>query len=1128
MDWRGGVANPYWTTAANWGGTAPVAGDSLVFQGSQTTSEDNFAAGTPFDGVTFASGASSFTLTGLGAENVLISGAAAGNNTGVINNSAAAQTFTTLNLHLDWGYYTFGSSGGGTLHLNDTLSPAVNFGTSALGFYPYFGGVAYFITPTSSSTFTLDPNGLITGLDGMGLMATSVGGTYYLGSPPGNLRPLATIGGGQVKAYTAYTTKTGGGTILNSASANVELADTTTANYTADNITVNSITVDNNPGNGAGTTTITVGTPPAHTLTLGGQGGIYVTDSVQGQPGAGSRQLLKFVGPGNLTAQTGGPLAGMLVLGVNGTTSGNQLQVDDIIINNNNAPLSPVTLVKTGPGSALLSRANTYTGGTYVDQGFLEVSTGSGFGPGPVFVASGAEVYLEQSGATWANSFSISPGSGPFYSNPDGAINIANGTLAGPLKLLGSPSTSGPGNRIGVSAPGGAAALTGQVSGTGTLELMAEADYAIFFFDNSSGLANNWTGGLLIDEAPNENGTVYLSANNQLASNNVTLIQSGTGSAILNLAGFSDTIGGLYAGPNPNNQVINDPFLAGGSTLTLGAGDATAFFGGVISDNGFNSLSIIKIGAGTQILSGANDYSGTTTVNAGTLVTTTASTGGGDYIVNNGASLEVQVANLGKALQMYNLTLNSGCSLEVESYIYGLSPSSAPITVNGSISGSGSVNIQLSGSLAPGTYHLVKYSSGSFSGSLNPIFPIGYNGLVSDDGRGLISVTISGPGPDISLQPTSQTVCADPSVFTTFVVGEVSTPFFTFQWYVSTDNGNTWEPDTADYNVNGGDLQVADIPFNNHNKYEVVVQDIFNNYATSSSASLTVNPSPTIYTVTGGGSYCPGGTGVSVGLSGSDSGVSYQLVQLVPALGGGNLELPVGTPMPGTGSQFIFPTQVTAGTYTVTAEPVAGGCLITMNGPVTVTANQSPVAGNNLWETTQNYPVSVPEVNLLLNASSQNPNPVYTFTGLGPTPGTSSIILPSGAGVTTANGVITYRPSSTLGVTSDSFTYNFYDGTCSAVGTVNVTIVPPMSPVTPQLNNVAIQGVTTCVDLAYSGQPSTTYTLQFTTDLVNWTCVQSVGPPNQSGPVYYFSGCPTGPATPPAGFYRIVTGGCPP
>jgi len=54
----------------------------------------------------------------------------------------------------------------------------------------------------------------------------------------------------------------------------------------------------------------------------------------------------------------------------------------------------------------------------------------------------------------------------------------------------------------------------------------------------------------------------------------------------------------------------------------------------------------------------------------------------------------------------------------------------------------------------------------------------------------------------------------------------------------------------------------------------------------SGSATIAVNPLPTVYTVTGGGSYCAGGAGVHVGLSGSDNTVNYQLFNGTTPIGG--------------------------------------------------------------------------------------------------------------------------------------------------------------------------------------------------------------------------------------------------
>jgi len=81
----------------------------------------------------------------------------------------------------------------------------------------------------------------------------------------------------------------------------------------------------------------------------------------------------------------------------------------------------------------------------------------------------------------------------------------------------------------------------------------------------------------------------------------------------------------------------------------------------------------------------------------------------------------------------------------------------------------------------------------------------------------------------------------------------------------------------------------------------------------------------TAYTVTGGGSYCTGGS-VDIGLSGSDSGVYYQLF---------NGAATVGSPVLGTGSAIDFGTAAYAtGTYTVSNTPTGGYCISDMTGSV--------------------------------------------------------------------------------------------------------------------------------------------------------------------------------------------------
>ncbi len=94
---------------------------------------------------------------------------------------------------------------------------------------------------------------------------------------------------------------------------------------------------------------------------------------------------------------------------------------------------------------------------------------------------------------------------------------------------------------------------------------------------------------------------------------------------------------------------------------------------------------------------------------------------------------------------------------------------------------------------------------------------------------------------------------------------------------------------------------------------------------------------PHLYNVTGGGSFCTGGTGVSVGLDGSDAGVTYQLFDLFTA---------TGIPVAGTGSTLDFGLQAGSGFYTVKGTNTTSGCIATMNSGVAVTLLPLPTVFN--------------------------------------------------------------------------------------------------------------------------------------------------------------------------------------
>jgi fibronectin-binding autotransporter adhesin len=201
-------------------------------------------------------------------------------------------------------------------------------------------------------------------------------------------------------------------------------------------------------------------------------------------------------------------------------------------------------------------------------------------------------------------------------------------------------------------------------------------------------------------------------------------------------------------------------------TLTgTNAGDNT--ISAVIADSGAGVTSLIKSGPGTWVLTGPNLYTGTTTIEGGTLRVaneTGSATGTGSVLVNAGATLGGAGMIIGPVginsgghlapgagvgtLTVGNLTLSANSILDFEFNGTPLNDLVIISGTNGLTINGGAFNLFAEGSTSrwttPGTYNLLQYG-GALAGSANSLSVLNpQNGLAYTFGTsgGFVTLTI--------------------------------------------------------------------------------------------------------------------------------------------------------------------------------------------------------------------------------------------------------------------------------------------------------------------------------------------------------------------------------------------------
>ena len=443
--WDGGGGNNNWNTPTNWtDNLAPVANDVLIFDGAvRLAPNNNYTAGTQFNGLIFAAGASAFNLTGsaitLGGN---ITNASSYNqtnsqiaitNTGAmeINTGAAGITFINTGTKIT-SAFTVTKTGSGTLSLvadnNNALSnnfiinegTLINAGTGAAPF---------------GTEYTVMANGTAVGASSSGVVTASKGvkiannaTVTFLSLTAGVTNTLSTALFGDASYGQGVTlVKSGAGILrLSSATTNANFGITTASIFQVD------------------------------------QGTLYTSSGDSCLGAVNNRIVLN----GGTYQMSGSTLGSSRTITLN-AVAGNTLKPDDattFIVAAANQLTGSGGFTKTGAGTLTIGAAQNYSGKTTIAAGALSLSnTGSISNSSEINLGTAASqgtllLTNKASGYTFGSAQTVSG-----Y----GAINIGAG------KTVTIQGTLAPGNSAGIITNTGnltldsTAAIVMELAGTG-------------------------------------------------------------------------------------------------------------------------------------------------------------------------------------------------------------------------------------------------------------------------------------------------------------------------------------------------------------------------------------------------------------------------------------------------------------------------------------------------------------------------------------------------------------------------------------------------------------------------------------------------------------------------------------
>jgi autotransporter-associated beta strand protein len=261
------------------------------------------------------------------------------------------------------------------------------------------------------------------------------------------------------------------------------------------------------------------------------------------------------------------------------------------------------------------------------------------------------------------------------------------------------------GIRFGTST--GAVTLNRAISGTGGVTANLGGQNTL-----TLALTNTFTGAVVV-----ESGVLV----NQVAGAIPDGVPIGVRSAGTWSMGV-DTRVGLLSG---EGQIVAGP-IAGGvkRKLTLGAAGASDFSGSIGVGTG-SSISLEKVGSGTQTLSGTSAYDGPTVVSEGTLAINGSLSATSSVQVKAGAKLG------GTGAIASGVTVEAGASLALDLKTTPAGHERLDVTGSLTIAPTSSIEVQIPGGseIVQGEYPLVSSTAGIVASTLPPLqLPAGYVG----------------------------------------------------------------------------------------------------------------------------------------------------------------------------------------------------------------------------------------------------------------------------------------------------------------------------------------------------------------------------------------------------------------